>query len=49
VASVSLESQHLLARAGTGDGRVYTIACTDSAGNASTRELPVTVPHSRNR
>jgi HYR domain-containing protein/PKD domain-containing protein len=36
-------------RAGTGRGRVYTIAvtCTDGSGNSSTKTTGVTVPHSR--
>ncbi len=35
-------------RSGTGTGRVYTITvtCTDDSGNASTKTVDVTVPHS---
>ncbi len=36
-------------RSGTGDGRIYTleIACEDAAGNASTEQVAVAVPHDR--
>ena len=38
-------------RSGTGSGRIYviTIACTDSSGNASTKDVEVSVPHSMGR
>src|SRR5205085_1599315 len=38
-------------RAGTGDGRVYTITvtCTDDAGNHSSKATHVTVPHDQGR
>ena len=47
-----IDSHHLRLRAersGTGPGRVYTItiSSTDSAGNFSTKQLFVTVPHDR--
>jgi hypothetical protein len=34
-------------RSGPGTGRIYTLTvqCTDSAGNSSSRETTVTVPH----
>ena len=36
-------------RAGTGDGRVYTITitCTDSGGNSSSQTVTVRVPHGK--
>jgi uncharacterized repeat protein (TIGR01451 family) len=47
-----IDANHLRLRAersGTGPGRVYTvtITSTDSAGNSSTKQLFVTVPHDR--
>jgi hypothetical protein len=38
-------------RAGTANGRVYTItiACTDSAGNTSTQNVPVLVPKNQKK
>jgi hypothetical protein len=38
-------------RAGTGDGRVYTIqySSTDDSGNATSRQAEVTVPHSQGK
>jgi hypothetical protein len=38
-------------RAGGGDGRVYTVtlACTDGAGNTATKDVIVTVPHSKKK
>ena len=36
-------------RAGNGTGRIYTITvrCSDGSGNASTRSVPVSVPHNQ--
>jgi hypothetical protein len=36
-------------RAGTGDGRIYTITiqCTDASGNSATKAVVVTVPQNR--
>ncbi len=47
---VVVDAQHVqlrAERAGGGDGRIYTItiAATDSAGNTSTQNVTVTVPH----
>ena len=38
-------------RSGTGDGRVYTITivATDEAGNASTVDVPLVVPHDKRK
>jgi uncharacterized repeat protein (TIGR01451 family) len=49
---VVVDSRHVRLRAersGTGTGRIYTITitATDSAGNSSSKQVFVTVPHSR--
>jgi hypothetical protein len=49
---VVVDSHHVRLRAersGTGTGRIYTITitATDSAGNSSSKQVFVTVPHSR--
>jgi hypothetical protein len=51
---IIVDSQHVqlrAERAGTGSGRVYTItvACTDSAGNTTTKTVSVTVPKSQGK
>jgi len=51
---IVVDDHHVLLRAeraGSGNGRIYTITitCTDSDGNSSNEQVEVTVPHDQRR